>query len=413
MFFYVFPNLWEPPHSISGCWSFHLLSHAIPRWSSESFNGGGLPWLRGADEEAAWRFIDQGGPAGFTPERDSFVHGVEASGGCEGGEADPVEGWDCWGWVRTQKSLGENWMKLEHQELPRPSRPEGVLVRVQRFTSDVAQVLLDAKADVNAVAEYDDKTPLHQAAQHGFAETVMRIKHKDQDFLTTGSWRDKFGARKMVFIPWIWVTFFLLARFKSNRNYLALVESQLNLLAFSMFVPQLRWSCCWLRGQSSTRRTETAGLRCSAPPVMVTQMSWSFCWTLGRRWGWIKVEIKKQKVAEQLGRLQHASNFYDMTSPSSTHTIQVNVVNMHDQTPLHVATWSGKADAVKLLLEHHASVNVVDDSGSTPLITAAQRTPKWWSCCWMPRQVGNIFWVIIFWDLFGLDIDTIYNIIYI
>ena len=125
MFFYVFPNLWEPPHSISGCWSFHLLSHAIPRWSSESFNGGGLPWLRGADEEAAWRFIDQGGPAGFTPERDSFVHGVEASGGCEGGEADPVEGWDCWGWVRTQKSLGENWMKLEHQELPRPSRPEG------------------------------------------------------------------------------------------------------------------------------------------------------------------------------------------------------------------------------------------------------------------------------------------------
>ena len=102
-----------------------MLSHAIPRWSSESFNGGGLPWLRGADEEAAWRFIDQGGPAGFTPERDSFVHGVEASGGCEGGEADPVEGWDCWGWVRTQKSLGENWMKLEHQELPRPSRPEG------------------------------------------------------------------------------------------------------------------------------------------------------------------------------------------------------------------------------------------------------------------------------------------------
>ena len=64
---------------------------------------------------------------------------------------------------------------------------KGVLVRVQRFTSDVAQVLLDAKADVNAVAEYDDKTPLHQAAQHGFAETVMRIKHKDQDFLTTGS----------------------------------------------------------------------------------------------------------------------------------------------------------------------------------------------------------------------------------
>ena len=28
-------------------------------------------------------------------------------------------------------------------------------------------------------------------------------------------------------------------------------------------------------------------------------------------------------------------------------------------------------------------------------------------------QVGNIFWVIIFWDLFGLDIYTIYNIIYI
>ena len=44
-------------------------------------------------------------------------------------------------------------------------------------------MLLNAKADVNAVAEYDNKTPLHQAAQQGFAETVMRIKHKDQDFL--------------------------------------------------------------------------------------------------------------------------------------------------------------------------------------------------------------------------------------
>ena len=52
------------------------------------------------------------------------------------------------------------------------------------------------------------------------------------------------------------------------------------------------------------------------------------------------------------------------------------MVNMHDQTPLHVATWSGKADAVKLLLEHHASVNVVDDSGSTPLITAAQENAE-------------------------------------
>ena len=59
-----------------------------------------------------------------------------------------------------------------------------VLLRVQGFTWDVAQVLLDAKADVNTVADYDDKTPLHQAAEKSFAETVR--KHNDQDFLTTG-----------------------------------------------------------------------------------------------------------------------------------------------------------------------------------------------------------------------------------
>ena len=80
-------------------------------------------------------------------------------------------------------------MKLEHQELPRPSKE--VLVRVQGIISDVAQVLLNAKADVNAVAEYDYlddyMTPLHRAAERGFAETATRIKHKDQNFLTTGS----------------------------------------------------------------------------------------------------------------------------------------------------------------------------------------------------------------------------------
>ena len=43
-------------------------------------------------------------------------------------------------------------------------------------------MLLNAKATVNAVAEYDDKTPLHQAAQHGFAETVMRIKQRPRLF---------------------------------------------------------------------------------------------------------------------------------------------------------------------------------------------------------------------------------------
>lgn len=40
---------------------------------------------------------------------------------------------------------------------------------------EAVKVLLNAKATVNAVAEYDDKTPLHQAAQHGFAETVKLL----------------------------------------------------------------------------------------------------------------------------------------------------------------------------------------------------------------------------------------------
>ena len=42
---------------------------------------------------------------------------------------------------------------------------------------------MDAKAHVNIRVEYELNTPLHQAAEKGFAETVR--KHRDQDFLTT------------------------------------------------------------------------------------------------------------------------------------------------------------------------------------------------------------------------------------
>eukprot|EP00435_Cladocopium_sp_Y103_P057989 s1264_g20.t1 len=40
---------------------------------------------------------------------------------------------------------------------------------------EAVKVLLDAKADVNTVADYDKKTPLHQAARHGFAEAVKLL----------------------------------------------------------------------------------------------------------------------------------------------------------------------------------------------------------------------------------------------
>mmetsp|Transcript_30437 Transcript_30437/g.48963 ORF Transcript_30437/g.48963 Transcript_30437/m.48963 type:complete len:161 (+) Transcript_30437:119-601(+) len=73
---------------------------------------------------------------------------------------------------------------------------------------------------------------------------------------------------------------------------------------------------------------------------------------------------------------------------------EVNVMSQDDNTPLHVATWSGKADAVKLLLQHQAYCNVVNSYGSTPLISAAQENAEMVKLLlnnkWMPKAKVNV-----------------------
>lgn len=49
---------------------------------------------------------------------------------------------------------------------------------------------------------------------------------------------------------------------------------------------------------------------------------------------------------------------------------EVNAVNNHQQTALHLAVWD--PDALQLLLQHKADVNAADENGTTPLMAALE-----------------------------------------
>jgi ankyrin repeat protein len=54
---------------------------------------------------------------------------------------------------------------------------------------------------------------------------------------------------------------------------------------------------------------------------------------------------------------------------------QIDSVNRHGYTALHIAAWSDNRDAARLLVEKHANMNIEDAWGSTPLSIAQS---KWY-----------------------------------
>gem|GEM_PF-844634 len=52
--------------------------------------------------------------------------------------------------------------------------------------------------------------------------------------------------------------------------------------------------------------------------------------------------------------------------------LDVNAVNIHGETPLHLAAADDNVEQVRILLEHGADVNIRDKTGNTPLITLSR-----------------------------------------
>lgn len=59
-----------------------------------------------------------------------------------------------------------------------------------------------------------------------------------------------------------------------------------------------------------------------------------------------------------------------MITPLLDAGAEVNAVNNHQQTALHLAVWD--PDALQLLLQHKADVNAADENGTTPLMAALE-----------------------------------------
>jgi len=57
----------------------------------------------------------------------------------------------------------------------------------------------------------------------------------------------------------------------------------------------------------------------------------------------------------------------------SKHVVKVNAHNDKQQTPLHLAAWSGRVDIIELLVNNQATVDAVDVEASTPLNLAVSK----------------------------------------
>jgi ankyrin repeat protein len=70
-------------------------------------------------------------------------------------------------------------------------------------------------------------------------------------------------------------------------------------------------------------------------------------------------------LAEVLARLSDYPDFCDPVA-------DVNQVGTFGNRPLHLISWQGNVDEIRILVESGAEVNVKGDMGSTPLHDAAQ-----------------------------------------
>ncbi|CAG2196191.1 unnamed protein product [Mytilus edulis] len=78
-----------------------------------------------------------------------------------------------------------------------------------------------------------------------------------------------------------------------------------------------------------------------------------------------------QKVLEIMARLSCAAGHRDIVETLLTKSgCNVSKADDLEQTPLFVASMYGRADIVKILLEHHAKIEQCDIRGYTPLFAA-------------------------------------------